>query len=90
MSGPKVVRVVTREEIEAIRRRQIHLFEEAAEELRRVAKRHEVHNEAFEADPPEEPDIGFTQGDWAALQDDWAWMLDVVRAAMEAGGSGPA
>ncbi|QRM35459.1 hypothetical protein [Microvirga sp. VF16] len=50
MSGPKVVRVVTREEIEAICRRQIHLFEEAAEELRRVAKRHEVYNEAFEAD----------------------------------------
>jgi hypothetical protein len=50
MSGPKVVRVVTREEIEAICRRQIHLFEDAAEELRRVSKRHDVYNEAFEAD----------------------------------------
>lgn len=50
MSGPKVVRVVTREEIEANCRRQIHLFEDAAEELRRVAKRHDVYDEAFEAD----------------------------------------
>ena len=50
MSGPKVVRVVTREEIEAICRRQIHLFEDAAEDLRRVAKRHGVYDEAFEAD----------------------------------------
>ena len=50
MSGPKVVRVVTREEIEAICRRQIHLFDDAAEDLRRVAKRHGVYDEAFEAD----------------------------------------
>lgn len=44
--------------------------------------------EAFEADPPEEPDIGFTPDDEAALRGDWAWLLEVVRGAMEAGGRG--
>jgi pimeloyl-ACP methyl ester carboxylesterase len=44
--------------------------------------------EAFEADPPEEPDIGFTPGDWEALSGDWAWMLEVVQGAQQAGGPG--
>jgi pimeloyl-ACP methyl ester carboxylesterase len=44
--------------------------------------------EEFEADPPDEPDIGFTPEDWTALSGDWAWMLEVVQAAQQAGGPG--
>jgi hypothetical protein len=50
MSGPKVVRIVTREEIEAICRRHIANAEEAAAELRRCAKRHDALNDALTAD----------------------------------------
>ena len=45
-----------------------------------AATRGREAKEAFEADPPEEPDIGFMPGDWAALSGDWAWMIEVVRA----------
>jgi hypothetical protein len=50
MSGPKVVRIVTREEIEAICRRHIASAEEAAAELRRCAKRHDALSDALTAD----------------------------------------
>jgi hypothetical protein len=40
MSGPKVVRIVTREEIEAICRRHLASVEVAAEEFRRALRRH--------------------------------------------------
>jgi hypothetical protein len=50
MSGPKVVRIVTREEIEAICRRHIANAEEAAAELRRCAKRHDALNDGLTAD----------------------------------------
>lgn len=40
MSGPKVVRIVTREEVEAICRREIALVQAAADELRRAHERH--------------------------------------------------
>jgi hypothetical protein len=50
MSGPKVVRIVTREEIEAICRRHIAAVEEAVTELRRCAKRHDVLDDALTAD----------------------------------------
>jgi pimeloyl-ACP methyl ester carboxylesterase len=53
-----------------------------------AALRGRAAKEAFEADPPEEPDIGFTDGDWAALRGDWAWMLEVVQGAQQAGGRG--
>jgi pimeloyl-ACP methyl ester carboxylesterase len=53
-----------------------------------AATRGRAVKEEFEADPPDEPDIGFTPGDWAALNDDWAWVLDVVEGAQQAGGSG--
>jgi hypothetical protein len=50
MSGPKVVRIVTREEIEAICRQHIASVEEAAAELRRCAKRHDALSDALNAD----------------------------------------
>jgi hypothetical protein len=50
MSGPKVVRIVTREEIEAICRRHIAIVEEAAAELRRCAKRHDALSDTLIAD----------------------------------------
>jgi hypothetical protein len=50
MSGPKVVRIVTREEIEAICRQHIASAEEAAAELRRCAKRHDALSDALTAD----------------------------------------
>jgi hypothetical protein len=42
MSGPKVVRIVTREEVEAICRRHLAIVEDTAAELRRCAKRHDA------------------------------------------------
>ena len=53
-----------------------------------AATRGRAEKEAFEADPPDEPDIGFTPADWAALSGDWAWMLEVVQGAQQAGGPG--
>lgn len=49
MSGPKVVRIVTREEIEAICRRHIAAVRAAADELRRRARRCGMLNGALEA-----------------------------------------
>jgi hypothetical protein len=45
MSGPKVVRIVTREEVEAICRQHLAIVEDAAGELRRCAKRRDVLND---------------------------------------------
>ena len=45
--------------------------------------------EAFEADPPEDADIGFVPADFSALSTDWAWFLPVVEAA-QANGPGAA
>jgi hypothetical protein len=71
MSGPKVVRVVTREEMEAVARQQLQLFVEALEELRRCARRHGALDEAFEAGL-EQRRVRmvrlFEEGRWAALQ----------------------
>jgi pimeloyl-ACP methyl ester carboxylesterase len=53
-----------------------------------AALRGRAAKEAFEADPPDEPDIGFTDGDWAALRGPWAWLLEVVLGAQQAGGRG--
>jgi pimeloyl-ACP methyl ester carboxylesterase len=39
---------------------------------------------AYEAAAEEAPPV-FTEADWAALEGDWAWVLDVVRPAMAAG-----
>jgi hypothetical protein len=50
MSGPKVVRIITREEIEAICKQHITGAEEAAAELRRCARRHDALSDALTAD----------------------------------------
>jgi hypothetical protein len=50
MSGPKVVRIVTREEIEAICRRHLANGREASNELRRCAKRYDVLDDRLQAD----------------------------------------
>lgn len=49
MSGPKVVRVVTREELEAICRRQIAFVDAAIEQVRRIIKRYDLNEPALEA-----------------------------------------
>ena len=50
MSGPKVVRIVTREEIQAICRGLMHAFESAAAELVRQATRCDLLDHAMERD----------------------------------------
>jgi hypothetical protein len=47
MSGPKVVRIVTREEVEAICRRHLANIDDAVVELRRCAKRHDTLTDAL-------------------------------------------
>lgn len=48
MSGPKVVRIVTRQEIEAICRRHLAAVEAAAEDLRRTAQRLGLFDDSLE------------------------------------------
>lgn len=48
MSGPKVVRVVTREELEAICRRHIALVEAAIRQVRATLKRHDLIDKELE------------------------------------------
>ena len=49
MSGPKVVRIVTREEVETICRSLIASFEHAAAELKHCAERHDLWTKELEA-----------------------------------------
>lgn len=49
MSGPKVVRVITREELEAICRRQLSYVDAALEQVRRVIKRYGLEEAALGA-----------------------------------------
>ena len=49
MSGPKVVRVVTREELEAIGRRQIAAVDAAIAQVRRTLRRFDLEEKALEA-----------------------------------------
>lgn len=44
MSGPKVVRVVTREELQAIGRGQLQIAEDSIAEFLKIAKRHDHFN----------------------------------------------
>jgi hypothetical protein len=71
MSGPKVVRIVTREEIEAICRGQIAAVQEAADALERLAKRVERHDATLAAELQRrcsEFDKLFTQERWMDIQ----------------------
>jgi pimeloyl-ACP methyl ester carboxylesterase len=43
-----------------------------------------AEKERFEA-LDEERDIGFLPADWAAIEGDWSWVLDVVQPAVDAG-----
>lgn len=43
----------------------------------------------YEAEVPDDADIGFTPGDWEALSGDWSWLLDVVRRAQASGIEAP-
>lgn len=49
MSGPKVVRVITREELEAICRRQIAFIDAAISQVRNIIKRYGLNESALEA-----------------------------------------
>jgi hypothetical protein len=71
MSGPKVVRIVTREEIEAICRRHISAVEAAAFEFRRRARRCGMLDNAFEqalADRLSAFDALFAGKAWMGIQ----------------------
>jgi pimeloyl-ACP methyl ester carboxylesterase len=59
---------------------------EGSEESLRAASRGRAEKERFEG--TEGVDIGFTPGDFAALDGDWAWFLDVVRPAVALGPDG--
>lgn len=48
MSGPKVVRVITREELEAICWRQIAFVDAAIEQVRRIIRRYDLNEPALE------------------------------------------
>jgi pimeloyl-ACP methyl ester carboxylesterase len=50
-----------------------------------AAVRGRAAREAHEASDLEEPDIGFSPADEAALRDSWSWFIDVVRPALDSG-----
>jgi hypothetical protein len=74
MSGPKVVRIVTREEIQAICRGLMRAFELAAAQLLQQAKRYDLPRAALEKD------IAGRRETLAALFNDSRW-LDLQKLA---------
>lgn len=71
MSGPKVVRIVTREEVEAICRGHLQVVDDAVEELKRCAKRHGALDEALTAGLEQRREVlkqMFTRERWLELQ----------------------
>jgi pimeloyl-ACP methyl ester carboxylesterase len=60
-------------------------FARAGAESLRAATRGRAAREAYELAGAEEPDIGFTESDEAALGGAWSWFLDVVGPAQEGG-----
>ena len=71
MSGPKVVRIVTREEIEAMCRQHIADVEAAASELRRIARRYTHTIDAIDTDVARRLDLlreMLRSGKWTELQ----------------------
>lgn len=86
MSGPKVVRVVTREEQEAAARQQVLRVDAALQELQRCAQRHGVLDEALAAriDVRRERIAQlFREGRWAALQKEGPAEVGFLRAEQE-------
>lgn len=86
MSGPKVVRIVTREELEAICIGHIAAVEDAANELKRCAKRYEVSNDALTSDMDGRVDQLrrlFEQERWADIQKQAPLIVTFLKAEGE-------
>ena len=64
-------------------------FAEAGATSLRAATQGRAARERYDAEAPDDADIGFTPGDWEALAGDWSWLLDVVRRAQESGPGAP-
>ncbi|MBN9682275.1 MULTISPECIES: hypothetical protein [unclassified Corallococcus] len=72
MSGPKVIRIVTREELEAIGRQQLNQVADAVQELSRCAKRHGLLDAQLEERLQQHQghlERLFQDGNWAALRE---------------------
>src|ERR1019366_5775045 len=83
MSGPKVVRIVTREEIQAICRGLMRAFELAAAQLLQQAKRYDLPRVAFEKDIAgrrETLTALFNNGQWLDFQKLAPAMKDYLAA----------
>lgn len=69
----------------------LDFFGDMAEGTRRslrAAHQGRAERERLETERTEPVDIGFTPGDFAALEGDWAWFLEVVRPAVALGPDG--
>jgi hypothetical protein len=83
MSGPKVVRIVTREEIQAICRGLIRVFELAAAQLLQQARRYDLPRTGLEKDIASRREVLtklFDDGQWRDLQKLVPAMTDYVAA----------
>jgi hypothetical protein len=83
MSGPKVVRIVTREEIQASCRGLIRVFELAAVQLLQQAKRYDLPRTALEKDIASRREtltMLFDDGQWSNLQKLAPAMTDYLAA----------
>ncbi|MGH1591344.1 hypothetical protein ACRBEV_27005 [Methylobacterium phyllosphaerae] len=86
MSGPKVVRIVTREEIEATCRQHIARLDEAIDALRAVAKRLNRLNAALEAELARQRQVltrQFEAEQWMQLQKQAPELTASVRAQID-------
>jgi pimeloyl-ACP methyl ester carboxylesterase len=64
-------------------------FADAGAASLRAATQGRAARERYDAEAPDDADIGFTPGDWEALSGEWSWLLDVVRRAQESGPGAP-
>jgi pimeloyl-ACP methyl ester carboxylesterase len=55
----------------------------------RAAAQGRAARERYDAEAPDDADIGFTPGDWQALSGGWSWLLDVVQRAQQSGPDAP-
>jgi hypothetical protein len=86
MSGPKVVHIVTREEIEAICRAHLGRVETAMDELRRCAKRHDALDEGLSADLDRRMQALrrlFEEQQWSELQKQAPLTVDFLKSKTE-------